>query len=83
MACGKPVVASSVGVNVEIVDNWQCGLLADGAEQWFRALANLIGSPDTRREFGQHGRRAVEQRYSLQAQAPRMARLLRGVAETV
>ncbi|MDR5903028.1 glycosyltransferase family 4 protein [Halomonas icarae] len=76
MAAGKPVVASAVGVNVEIVEGWQCGELADGAPAWRRALGGLLSDPTRRMALGQRGREAVEQHYSLQAQAPRLAEIL-------
>lgn len=76
MAAGKPVVASSVGVNVEIVEGWQCGELADEPEDWSQALGGLLVDPARRHALGQRGRQAVEQHYSLQAQAPRLAEIL-------
>ncbi|ABI57678.1 glycosyltransferase family 4 protein [Alkalilimnicola ehrlichii MLHE-1] len=80
MACGKPVIASPVGVNMRIVQDWNCGLLADDHEQWFRALDRLLGDPSERETFGATGREAVEAHYSLQAQAPRLAVALREAA---
>lgn len=83
MAGGKPVVASPIGVNREIVEDWACGVLADGSEQWFEALSGLLNSPEARQELGKQGRRAVEEHYSLQVQAPRLASILRGAADNV
>ena len=81
MASGKPVVASPVGVNVEIVQRWQCGQLADEPSQWLEALGNLLADPAQRESLGQQGRHAVERHYSLQAQAPRLAMILRAAAK--
>lgn len=80
MASGRPVVASTVGVNVEIVEGWQCGRLADGQAQWHQALGTLLAAPGERRALGVKGRQAVEQHYSLQVQAPRLAEILRSAA---
>ncbi|TDO16643.1 MULTISPECIES: glycosyltransferase family 4 protein [Halomonas] len=80
MAAGKPVVASSVGVNVEIVQGWQCGELADEPAEWQDALSGLLLDAAKRRALGQSGRQAVEQHFSLQAQAPRLAEILRSAA---
>ncbi|WP_282041248.1 glycosyltransferase family 4 protein [Halomonas alimentaria] len=80
MAAGKPVVASSVGVNVEIVQGWECGELADKPEEWSEALGGLLVDPARREALGRRGRQAVEQHYSLQAQAPRLAEILRSAA---
>ena len=76
MAAGKPVVASAVGVNVEIVEGWQSGMLADSQTQWHQALSALLANPDMGLSLGKNGRQAVEQHYSLQAQAPRLAEIL-------
>ena len=83
MACGKPVVASSIGVNVEIVQGWRCGKLADAPDQWREALGKLLVDPTQRELLGQRGRHAVEQHYSLQAQAPRLAEILRVAAKEI
>ncbi|WP_353222054.1 glycosyltransferase family 4 protein [Salinisphaera sp. C84B14] len=83
MACAKPVVASPVGVNTEIVEGWDCGLLAEGDNQWFVALDRLLSQTGGRVEFGRRGRLAVESHYSLQAQAPNLACILRNAAGMV
>ncbi|MAL96505.1 MAG: glycosyl transferase family 1 [Haliea sp.] len=80
MAAGKPVVASPVGVNVEIVAGWRCGRLADGQAQWQQTLSELLADPAERHALGLKGRQAVEQHYSLQTQAPRLAEILRSAA---
>ena len=77
MACGLPVVASPVGANRAIVADGVDGLLADGDAQWSDALEKLIVDASLRARIGAEGRRAVEQTYSLQAQAPRLVRMLR------
>ncbi|MDF1583973.1 MAG: glycosyltransferase family 4 protein [Methyloprofundus sp.] len=73
MACGIPVVASPVGVNVDIVGESQCGLLADNIAEWEDALAQLLESSVLRLQLGRAGRKAVENKYSLQVQAPILA----------
>jgi glycosyltransferase involved in cell wall biosynthesis len=79
MACGKPVVASPVGMNKEIVTR-DVGCLALGDEQWYMALLQLGRDPRLRARMGRAGRADVERTYSLQVQAPRVARLLAAVA---
>jgi glycosyltransferase involved in cell wall biosynthesis len=73
MACGIPVIASSVGVNVDIVSASQCGLLAANASEWEVAMVKLLESPERRMELGRAGRKAVENFYSLSVQAPVLA----------
>ncbi|MOA61069.1 D-inositol-3-phosphate glycosyltransferase [compost metagenome] len=70
MACAIPVVASPVGVNVDIVSSNHCGVLANSHEQWTEALSRLLAVKQDRIKLGQAGRQAVEMKYSLQAQAP-------------
>ncbi|AWJ85522.1 glycosyl transferase, group 1 (plasmid) [Azospirillum sp. TSH58] len=77
MACGKPVVASPVGVNRDIVEHGVNGFLAETPEEWTSALRRLANDPDLRRRLGVAGRAKVEQHYSLAGTAPRLAELLR------
>jgi len=76
MACGKPVVASPVGVNREIVVDGVNGFLASSRDEWVRALERLKSDPELRKTMGANGRRMVEEKYCLQVTAPRMHRLL-------
>lgn len=80
MACSLPVVASPVGANCEIVQPGFNGLLAADSGQWLSALEQLVTDAALRQRLGQAGRRIVEQRYSVQAMAPRLATLLRRAA---
>ena len=80
MACALPVVASPVGVNDVIVVPGENGYLASTTEEWTNMLQQLIVDPELRGRMGQAGRRKVEDVYSLQAQAPRLAKMLREAA---
>jgi glycosyltransferase involved in cell wall biosynthesis len=81
MACGLPVVASPVGVNVDMVNAGTNGLLATSVDDWYLALMRLVDNPDERFSMGMSGRAIVERNYSLQVQAPRLVKLLRSVAD--
>lgn len=70
MSCGVPVIAAPVGVTRDIIDDGHSGVLASSAEEWAAALVRLISDSGLRRSLGQEGRRTIEQRYSLRAQAP-------------
>jgi glycosyltransferase involved in cell wall biosynthesis len=80
MACGRPVVASPVGVNRQIVDHGVNGFLASTPEEWARALEALRDNHEMRHEMGKAARKKVEAEYSLQVTAPRLLALLRSVA---
>lgn len=79
MACSKPVVASPVGVNKQIVEDGVNGFLASTIDDWVRALSVLRDNPDLRKSMGKAGRRKVEAAYSVQVTAPRLVNLLRSV----
>ena len=70
MACGVPVIASPVGVNVPLVEDSGCGYLAATAKEWRRSLQVLLESPEERKRLGVAGRQAVEQSLTSQAQLP-------------
>lgn len=77
MALAKPVVASPVGVNTEIVSHGTNGFLASDEQGWLEALRELAASRNRRIAMGTAGRTRVVEHYSVQAQAPTVARVLR------
>jgi len=79
MACAIPVIASPVGVNVDIVRTSKSGLLADRLVEWEDALKQLLSSHAQRIAMGKAGRTAVEKKYSLQVQAPIVIGVLKSV----
>ncbi|MDD5296568.1 MAG: glycosyltransferase family 4 protein [Rhodocyclaceae bacterium] len=81
MACSKPIIASPVGINQEIVTEGEdCGLLAGDTLSWTQALRTLAGDVKLCRRLGQAGRRKVEARYCVQATAPLLLASLRRAA---
>jgi hypothetical protein len=81
MACGLPVVTPPVGMNKEIVEHCVNGFLAESGEEWRKAIEALISNPDLRRRMGAAGHKKVEDSYSLQVWGPRVAQMLRQVAD--
>ena len=69
MAAARPVIASPVGVNAEIVTS-DVGLLALTERDWAEAIAALAADPARRVAMGTAGRRRVEDHYSIDAVAP-------------
>lgn len=69
MACSVPVVASPVGVNSTIVEDSECGLLASNHNEFITSLDRLLIDHKLRSVMGKAGRKAVENRYSVQAQS--------------
>lgn len=76
MASGVPVIASDVGVNREIIENSKSGLLVKEQSDWSSTIVKLINSPNLRAQFGEAGRDAVEQNYSIQSQLPKINKIL-------
>jgi glycosyltransferase involved in cell wall biosynthesis len=76
MACGRPVVASPVGVNREIVTA-RVGQLARTEDDWFEALNALAANADLRQRQGAEARLMAEKHYTQQIVAPQIDSLLR------
>jgi glycosyltransferase involved in cell wall biosynthesis len=76
MSCAVPVVASPVGVNREIIQDGVNGFLAGTADEWRTKLGALLGDAALRHRIGAAGRVTIEERYSLQVNAPRVAAVL-------
>ena len=76
MACSVPVIASPVGINVDIVQKSDSGLLADSVITWQNSLIQLLDSPEDRLKYGLAGRKAVVILYSSEIQAPVMKNIL-------
>ncbi len=68
MAAGRPVVATDVGGNAELVVHGQTGLLVPDRD--VRALADamvaLLTDPERAQAMGREGRHRIEQRFSLE-----------------
>jgi glycosyltransferase involved in cell wall biosynthesis len=81
MAAGKPVIASPVGANRQVVQHGVNGFLADTPAEWSEALRKLATDPDLRARMGEEARKTVEQGYSTGVMVPRLAAILREAAE--
>lgn len=79
MALGKPVIASPVGANRDIVEHGVNGFLAASREEWVEALNRLYIDPDLRWKLGIMGRKRVESSYSIQVAAPKLLELFHSV----
>lgn len=77
MACGRPGIASPVGVNNALVENGVNGFLAGTPAQWAQALTLLAADPLRRDDMGERGRARVVAGYSLASQQPVVLRALR------
>lgn len=76
MACGKPVVASPVGVNTKIIKNGINGYLANTKEEWVSALKKIQENPALAKTMGAEGRACVEKEYTVQVTVRKLADIL-------
>jgi glycosyltransferase involved in cell wall biosynthesis len=67
MAAGKPVVASRVGGNIELVREGETGLLVSPFDDagLAEAIAWLLRNPEARQAWGKQARRIAREKYSL------------------
>lgn len=65
MSMGAATVMSPVGVNTEIVQHGENGLLARSEDEWVEQLSRLIEDAPLRRRLGAAGRDTVVQRYAV------------------
>jgi glycosyltransferase involved in cell wall biosynthesis len=81
MASGKPVVASAVGANKEIVEHGINGFLAGTTEEWIKAFSILHDNALLRKKMGESGRRKVRDKYCLQVTGPKLLSVLKSVRD--
>jgi glycosyltransferase involved in cell wall biosynthesis len=77
MAAGRPVVASPVGCNRELIRDGENGLFAADAAGWEKALRRLHEDPALALRLGDAGRRTVQAGYSVPSATPRLAETYR------
>ncbi len=80
MACSRPVIASPVGVNRQIVEHGVNGFLASTQAEWRSALDSLYQTPELGVRLGIAGRKKVETSYTIDVTGPRLAAILRRAA---
>lgn len=79
MACSRPVIASPVGPNANIVTP-DVGLLANDADTWIEAIITLADNAPLRRRLGQAGRKKIERYFSTHIFTDHIARILSDTA---
>jgi glycosyltransferase involved in cell wall biosynthesis len=79
MAAARPVIASPVGMNADIVTA-DVGILAGDQAAWSAALTWLAGNAELRCRMGIAARARVETFFSLQVMSPTIGALLSNIA---
>jgi len=80
MGIGIPAVVSPVGANREIVRDGETGFHAATEAEWTARLERLLTDVALRERLGAAARVSVRATYSAEAQAPRVAEILRQAA---
>jgi glycosyltransferase involved in cell wall biosynthesis len=80
LAVGIPAIVSPVGVGQELLDKRNAGLAARNANEWFRALQRLFDDGELAERLGAEGRKLVEEQFSVTANVPRLAAVIREIA---
>jgi glycosyltransferase involved in cell wall biosynthesis len=82
MACQVPVIVGATGEPRHIVQESDSGLAVDPGDgaQLRQAILSLRADPARRQRYGENGRQAVVARYSRQAQARQLEKLLRTIS---
>ena len=79
MACGRPIIASPIGVNIDIATP-DVGFIAKNDKDWVNALIQISVDRNLRCRLGSAGRTRVERDYSLQSVAPKVCGVLSAIA---
>lgn len=77
MAVGIPVVASPVGMNLEVVEEGVNGFFADTQDKWFDRVTRLIQDHSLRDRMGHQGRKKVLDKYSIASSIDKMVNILK------
>ena len=66
LACGIPVIGTSVGGVPEIIDNGKTGYLVepDNPVELSKRIQLLINNPEKRKIMGEKGRKIIEKRFN-------------------
>jgi glycosyltransferase involved in cell wall biosynthesis len=79
MACGLPVVASAVGMNIEVLGRGEVGFGARTRAEWESAVEELMSRPSLGESMGRNGREVVRSHYSVEVNAGKLGEAIRSV----
>jgi len=78
MAVGLPVVARAKGSNADVIEDGVNGFLVETEDEWYDRVRRLVEEPELRRRMGEAARRTAVERFSVEAQMPRVAAVFDG-----
>ena len=80
MAVTKPVVASAIGANKDVIKHGINGYLSYNINDWKKHLLHLIKNKKKRIELGINGRKHVKQNYSIEANVIKLIKIFNKIA---
>jgi len=80
MACKLPIIASPVGMNLEVIENNVNGFLAKTDEEWVESFKTYLESPDLRKEHGENGYKLVKKKYCIQRTYKKMIEIINSIS---
>lgn len=80
MAAGLPVVSSNAGVNAEIVQHEETGLLVSSESEWVQAIQRLAQDEVLRQRLGHAGQMRVKESYAQEAALQCLLQVIRKIA---
>lgn len=82
MACGIPVIASSVGMNELVIDHGKNGFLAENEDEWIGALNALYENPELQKKMGENGLKKINEIYNLETQSKKLIGIIKEVSKS-
>ena len=82
MAMSKPVVSSSIGEAVNIIDDANTGFLAAGKEEFTAKLESLVKDAGLRADLGSNARKYIEENCSLRVLGAKLHDIIRQLEKT-
>lgn len=76
MAAGVVPVVAAIGYNLELIEHQRTGFLCRSEDDWASTLELLLRDAELRERVARAGRRVIEERFSPQGQARKLADLL-------
>jgi glycosyltransferase involved in cell wall biosynthesis len=77
MSAGKPILASPVGINNDIVLPGENGFLCESEKDWYTAFCNLMDDEILRKKMGIRGRELMLEKYGLDICAAQLVKSLK------
>ncbi len=82
LAVGIPAIVTPIGVSNELLAQGDVALAARTLDDWHESLCSIYENKKAAISMGAKGRRLVEERYSVGATAPKLAEVIREIAES-